>query len=125
MPSENYRQVWRAIREPKQITCVFEGRYREACPIILGYSANGRERALVFQIGGETSPRSKLPGWRSFNLADVQDLRVRAGPWAEGDSHKQTQSHIRFVDIDVNLPGTLTRSEPLAFGSPQLRPPRV
>jgi hypothetical protein len=125
MPSENYRQVWRAVRERKQITCVFEGRYREACPIILGYSANGRERALVFQVGGQTSSRSKLPGWRCFNLADVHDLRVRAGLWAEGDSHKQTQSHVRFVDVDINLPDTLTRPEPLAFGSPQLRPPRI
>jgi hypothetical protein len=66
MPSENYKRIWRAARERKQITCTFESRYREACPIILGYSADGRERVLVFQIGGQTSPQSKLPGWRSF-----------------------------------------------------------
>ncbi len=123
-PSSNYEKIWCAIRERKQITCVFDGRYREACPIILGYSVDGRERVLVFQIGGQTSPRSKLPGWRSFHVAEIRDLRLSSGPWAEGSSHTQTQSHIQFVDVDVNIPETLTRSRPLPFGSPELRPPR-
>ena len=77
-------------------------------------------RLAVKQVRGQSSR-----GWRCFNLADVHDLRVRAGLWAEGGSHKQTQSHVRFVDVDINLPDTLTRPEPLAFGSPQLRPPRT
>jgi hypothetical protein len=124
MPSENYRIIWHAIRERKQMTCVFDGKYREACPIILGYSSNGRERALCFQISGETSRRSKLPGWRSFYLADIHDLRLRAGPWIEGASHRQAQSHIKFVDVDANIPATLIRPEPLPFGSPELQPPR-
>jgi len=124
MPSATYQSLWRAVRERKQMTCVFEGRYREACPVILGYSSDGRERVLVFQIGGQTSPQSKLPGWRSFYLAGIHDLRLRDGPWAEGARHTQTQSHIRFVDVDVNIPATLTRPNPLPYGSPELLPPR-
>jgi hypothetical protein len=124
-PSRTYKDIWRAIRERKQITCTFEGKYREASPIILGYSADGKERVLVFQFGGETSPRSKLPGWRSFFVADVHDLKLRDGAWIEGlTRHRQPQSHIQFVDVDVNIPATLTRPEPLPFGSPALRPPR-
>jgi hypothetical protein len=123
-PSATYKTIWRAIRERKQITCVFEGRHREACPVILGYSSDGRERALVFQIGGQTRRGSKLPGWRSFRLAGVRDLKLRDGPWTEGDSHTRTQPHIRFVDVDVNIPATLTRPQPLPFGSPELLPPR-
>jgi hypothetical protein len=123
-PSAVYKQIWRAVRERKQITCTFDGKYREACPIILGYAADGSERVLVFQFGGETSPRSKLPGWRSFLLAKIQDLKLRDGRWVEGDIHKQTQPHIQFIDVDVNIPETLTRPAPLPFGSPQLQPPR-
>jgi hypothetical protein len=123
-PSKNYVLIWRAIRERKQMTCVFDGRYREACPIVLGYSSDGEERVLAFQIGGETSPGSKLPGWRSFYLADIHDLKLRGGPWIQGLRHTKTQSHIQFVDVDVNLPETLTRQQPLPFGSPELRPPR-
>jgi hypothetical protein len=67
MPSENYKEIWRAIRERKQITCTFEGRYREACPIILGYSADGRERVRVFQIGGQTSRNQNCRGGAALN----------------------------------------------------------
>lgn len=123
-PSAVYKQIWRAVRERKQITCTFEGKYREACPIILDYAADGSERVLAFQFGGETSPRSRLPGWRSFLLTKIYDLKLRDGRWAEGDTHRQTQSHIQFIDVDVNIPETLTRPAPLPFGSPQLRPPR-
>lgn len=124
-PSATYRDLWRAIRERKQISCTFEGKYREACPIILGYGADGKERVLVFQFGGETSPRAKLPGWRSFFVSDIGDLKLRDGAWIEGlTRHRQPQSHIQFVDVDVNIPATLTRSEPLPFGSPALQPPR-
>ncbi len=122
--SAAYKQIWRAVRERKQITCTFDGKYREACPIILGYAADGSERVLVFQFGGETSPRSKLPGWRSFLVVKIRDLKLRDGRWVEGDAHRQTQSHIQFIDVDVNIPQTLTRPAPLRFGSPQLQPPR-
>ena len=73
---------------------------------------------------GQTSPRSKLPGWRSFLLTDVRDLTLRSGPWAEGAGHARPQSHIRFVDVDVNIPATLTRPRPLPFGSAELQPAR-
>jgi hypothetical protein len=107
-----------------QITCEYKARYREVCPIILGYSAEGQERVLVFQVGGQTSAGSKLPGWRSFDLSGLRDLKLRKGPFIEGDRHTRTQSLIRFVDVDVNIPETLVRSAPLPFGSPQLLPPR-
>jgi general stress protein 26 len=123
-PSSNYKKIWRAMRERKQITCVFDGKYREACPIILGYSSDGQERVLVFQFEGETSPTSQLPGWRSLFVSEISSLKLRAGPWSEGRTHMQTQPHIQFVDVDVNIPETLTRPQPLPFGSPHLLPPR-
>ena len=68
-PSSNYEKIWRAVRERKQITCVFEGRYREACPIILGYSADGRERVLVFQIlAGKRARDRNCPDGAAFML---------------------------------------------------------
>jgi hypothetical protein len=123
-PSTTYKKLWCAVRERKQITCTFEGKYREACPIILGYAPDGRERVLVFQFGGETSPRSKLPGWRSFYVVAVENLKLREGRWVEGASHRQAQSHIQFVDVDINVPETLTRPKPLPFGAPELQRPR-
>jgi hypothetical protein len=55
----------------------------------------------------------------------VLGLQLREGPWIEGTSHKQAQSCVRWVDVDVNIPEMLTRPAPLPFGSPQLRAPRT
>jgi hypothetical protein len=51
-------------------------------------------------------------------------MSSRKSGWREGASHKTTQSCIQFVDLDINIPDTLTHPKPLGFGSPLLRPPR-
>jgi hypothetical protein len=91
---------------------------------VLGYSADGREAVSAYQVAGETSAGRTLPAWRCFYLADIRRLETGGTAWREGDSHKQPQACVRFVDVDVNIPDTLTRPEPLPFGSLLLRPPR-
>jgi len=124
-PSAVYRSFWEAIRTRKQIICSYGGRHREVCPTILGYNKDEREAVLVFQFGGESTTRLPPGGeWRCFDLARVTDLRLRSGPWHGDARHSAPQPCIRYVDVDVNIPETLTRERPLAFGSPELRPPR-
>jgi argininosuccinate synthase len=118
-PTENYKTIWQAIRQRKQITFVSDHKYREALPIALGYSADGRERLVVYQFGGETSPRSTLPGWRSFLVEAIDELKIGSGPWF--DVRVQERPHIPLVDVDVALPETLLHLAPLSFGSPDLR----
>ena len=55
---------------------------------------------------------------------NIRDLQSRPGAWQEGTSHTQAQTCVHFVDVDVNVPETLTRKRPLPFGSDQLQPPR-
>jgi hypothetical protein len=125
-PSPIYHLVWQAVRERQHILFDYNGRPRDACPIILGYSETGREAVKVYQVGGETSTsNSKLPAWRDIYLDGILKLRLSPGLWREGDSHKQPQSFVKFVDVDVNIPDTLSRPEPLSFGSPLLRRPRA
>ncbi|MET0925563.1 MAG: pyridoxamine 5'-phosphate oxidase family protein [Xanthobacteraceae bacterium] len=124
-PSAVYRSFWEAIRTRQQIICSYGGGHREACPTILGYNKDEREAVLVFQFGGESTTRLPPGGeWRCFDLARVTDLRLRSGPWHGEARHSAPQPCIRYVDVDVNIPETLTRERPLAFGSPELRPPR-
>jgi hypothetical protein len=125
MPSEVYGRIWQAIRERRPISFSYKGGMREGCPLVLGYDADGEEKVFVYQFDGATSAGSKLPNWRCFFLSQVRGLALRDGPWREGSSHKQAQSCVRFVDVDVNIPETLTRPAPLPFGSPALRPPRA
>ena len=124
-PSTAYRIIWKAIRARKQIVCSYKNRPREVFPHILGYKASGEEAVFMFQVGGESSqPLPPGGDWRCFDLDGIADIQVREGSWRGGSRHRQAQTCIRFVDVDVNVPETLTRPQPLAFGSPALRPPR-
>ena len=123
-PSRNYALVWQAVRERQHILFEYKEQRRDACPIILGYSDDGREAMKVYQVGGGTSSKGRLPAWRDIYLDGVSGLRLSPGPWREGGTHKRVQSFVKFVDVDVNIPDTLTRPDPLAFGSLLLRPPR-
>ena len=80
-PSATYRILWRAIRERRQVTFVQNRKYREAYPVILGYSADGDEALFAYQVGGRTSPGSKLPGWRCFRMDGIRDLTSHKGGW--------------------------------------------
>jgi hypothetical protein len=124
MPSEVYSRIWQAIHDRKQILFSYKGGTRETCPLILGYAADGQEKVFAYQFGGVTSPGSKLPNWRCYFLARVKNLELRDGPWVEGTSHKQAQSCVRWVNVDANIPDSLTRPAPLPFGSPALQAPR-
>jgi hypothetical protein len=102
VPSPTYRLFEQAIVERKQILCVYGGRQRALCPIILGHS-QGREKALTFQFGGESNSHLPPGGeWRCLWLAEVSEVQLRAGAWHAGTSHSQPQGCVEIVDLDVN-----------------------
>ena len=122
-PSAIYRMIWQAMHGRQNIAFEYQGRPREGSPIILGYSDTGRETLKLFQTGGQSS-QGGLPDWRDFYIDQIRMLSMKAGEWREGASHKHPQAFVKFVDVDINIPETLERDEPLPFGSEKLRPPR-
>ena len=124
MASDAYKLIFRALRQREQLTFSYQGLPRDCCPVILGYAADGREVLFAYQFAGATSSKTKLPQWRCFYIAGIRDLRSRSGAWLEGTSHTQAQKCVHFVDVDVNVPESLMRDLPLAFGAKALRPPR-
>jgi hypothetical protein len=102
MPSATYKLFEQAMRAGKQIHCNYGGYARELCPVVLGHS-DGLEKALTFQVGGES--KSGLPPggeWRCLWLNKITNARVEAGPWRVGESHAQPQGCVEEVDLDVN-----------------------
>jgi uncharacterized protein len=97
-----FRLFHRAILKRQQITCRYEGHYREVCPYILGHK-DGRERALVYQFGG-TSSRGLPPegDWRCLSLSGVRDPATRDGQWHGDAKHSTTQKCVDVVFVDVN-----------------------
>jgi hypothetical protein len=110
MPSANYNLFRKAILEEKQVLCTYEDHRRELCPHIIGHTG-GEEKVLAFQFAGETS-KGRLPpggGWKCLFLARVREVRLRSGPWREGESHTQTQACVRDNDLDINVHVRRTR----------------
>jgi hypothetical protein len=102
MPSRTYTLFAQAIRGRKQIVCTYGGYRRELCPILLGHS-QGEEKALTFQLAGQSSSGLPRGGeWRCLFLSRVGDVQLRDGPWHAGDSHRQPQGCVEIVDLDVN-----------------------
>ena len=111
MPSQVYGLFARAIGQRKQIVCVYGGYRRELCPIILGHKKSGEEAALTFQFAGESSGKLPRGGqWRCLLLAGASDVQLRDGRWHSGSMHRQPQSCVDVVDLDVNPSSPYVRS---------------
>jgi hypothetical protein len=68
MPSPNYLLFREAILGEKQVTCRYQGLYRELCPVIIGHM-RGQERLLAYQFGGQS--KSGLPRGGEWKCLDV------------------------------------------------------
>ncbi|UEM08686.1 hypothetical protein J4G43_028430 [Bradyrhizobium barranii subsp. barranii] len=101
MPSRTYKLFRKAILAEQQVTCIYEGRYRELCPHIIGTNKMGEEAVLAWQFGGESS--GPLPQWRCLKLANITNARTRDGHWHEGGSHRTTQTCVSNIDLDINV----------------------
>ncbi len=101
-PSPSYNLIVQAMVELRPMTCLYKGHQRMFCPIILGHS-KGREKALVYQFGGSTTEGPLLNAdWKCFFVADMQDVALQEGTWQSGDSHRERQTCVDTVDLDVN-----------------------
>lgn len=112
-----FKLFHQAILKRQQITCRYNGRYREVCPYILGHR-DGKEAALVYQFGGESNRELPHKGeWRCFSLADVRDATARAGRWHGDSPHSRTQRCVVdvFVDVNTEVPNQPGR-RPSIFG---------
>jgi hypothetical protein len=102
MHSPVYQLFRDAIIGRKQITCDYQGFYRELCPHILGHT-KGEEVALTYQFAGQSSGR--LPpggGWKCLRISDISNAQLRDGPWHTGSSQTRFQSCVQIVDFDIN-----------------------
>jgi predicted nucleic acid-binding protein len=101
--SAAFRLFHHAILKRQQVTCRYNGHYREVCPYVLGHK-DGKEAALVYQFGGESSRDLPRKGeWRCLSLAEVRDAAARSGRWYGDSRHSRTQRCVVDVFVDVNI----------------------
>jgi predicted DNA-binding transcriptional regulator YafY len=113
MASPVYRLFEQAMRLRKQIVCIYRGRTREICPVILGHT-DGHEVALTYQFAGASNSRLPPGGqWRCLSLSEVNEVTLRDGPWLVGTRHARQQSCVQDVDLDVNPDSPYRPKRPL------------
>lgn len=102
MPSRTYELIARAITERQQLLCSYQGHPRVICPAILGHT-KGQEYALVYQFAGRSSKALPPDGeWKCFQVSKMTNVELRGGEWHTGASHRERQSCVEVVDLDVN-----------------------
>jgi hypothetical protein len=101
MSSDIYSLLRQAISDMKQVTCTYQGFYREICPHVIG-TKRGREQVLGFQFGGQSSTGLPAGGnWRCMRVAEIQNAAVRDGPWHTGTTHTRPQTCVNVIDVEV------------------------
>jgi hypothetical protein len=103
LQSRTYKIFERAMRRRRPMLCMYDGHPRALCPIVLGHSRAGEEKALTFQFAGGS--RKGLPRggqWRCLRLAKVSEAELYDGRWIAGSRHTQPQGCVEVVDLDVN-----------------------
>lgn len=98
MPSTRYRDWFDAIRNKRRVCYIYQGKPREGCPHVLGLDRDGAEKVLVYRI----VPGGSQPQWRCLFVAETAIAGPAHGRWLEAGSHKQRNSCIVDVHIDVN-----------------------
>lgn len=102
-----YAIVRQAIHDKHQITAVYDGYYREMCPHAIG-EKNGREQALFYQFGGETSKGPiKDPtaenNWRCLELSKLSNVTAVPGAWYSADNHSTASTCIDDIHAEVDF----------------------
>ena len=98
MPGARYRDWFDAIRNKRRVCYIYEGKPREGCPHVLGLDKDGAEKVLVYRV----VPGGSQPQWRCLFVAKTAIAGPALGRWLEASSHKQRNSCIVGVHIDVN-----------------------
>jgi len=101
MPSRIYELFAEAMAAKKPLICMYHTHPRAICPIILGH-ADGAEKALTWQFEGSGSRGAVRGQWKCLSLAEVSNAEIIDGPWRSGGEHRQSQTCVKEVDLDVN-----------------------
>lgn len=90
-----------ALRERHVLRFTYRGFPREVQPHALGRFRNGRSALLGWQCAGG-SRSEPPPGWRTFLLAQIDDLQVLDATFGPRADYHPEKSGLTTVDEDVN-----------------------
>lgn len=121
MPSTRYRAWFDAIRNRRRVCYIYQGKPHEGCPHVLGLDKDGVEKVLVCRA----IPGGSKPQWRCLSVTETAIAGPANGPWVENSGHRQRNSRIVDVHIDVNRTAEQRFSWPAAKKARPEKKPRA
>ena len=106
-PRSNTYNVIRDAADSRQpIRALYEGKWRELCPYVVGISKDGHEQALFYQIGGHSKrgldPIGSDRNWRCFPICRLTLATIIDVPWGVPNKKpRKSQTCVRQVDVKV------------------------
>lgn len=102
MGSTSYNTILHAMQNRQHILCLYNGYPRELCVHAIGTSG-GKEMILGYQFAGESSrpPQSDAQRWRCLEIARMEGVTVRDGPWRTSTNHSQAQTCVKEVEYEI------------------------
>lgn len=102
MPSSSYNTIRAAMVARQQVICSYNGYHREMCVHAIGTSGE-KEMILGYQFAGDSSkpPTSDEQRWRCMEVAKLEGVTVRDGPWRTSANHSKAQTCVKNVDLEV------------------------
>lgn len=102
----SYALIRYAILKKKIVRAIYQGLYCELCPHLIG-TRNGKQYALFYQFGGQSSSGSIQPGrstenWKCIDIGDLSEVTIEDGPWHTASYNSQLQTCVD--DLDAVLP---------------------
>jgi hypothetical protein len=101
----SYALIRNAILERKIVRAIYQGLYCEMCPHLIGMR-NGKQYALFYQFGGQSSSGPVQPGrstenWKCIDINELSDVTIEEGAWHSASYDSKLQSCIDELDAVV------------------------
>lgn len=101
MSTAVFANILDAMHNKQQVTCVYQGLYREICPHTIGWK-DGQAKVWGFQFAGESSNGLSADGeWRCMFIAGMADVAIKDGAWHTRDDYRRPQSCIDNIELEV------------------------
>ena len=100
----SYSLIKNAILNKQQVHATYHGFRRLMCPHAIG-TKNGKNQALFYQFGGESSQGTIVSpspsNWRCIPIDTLTDIQIVGGQWHTYGNHSTPSKCIDTIDVEV------------------------
>jgi hypothetical protein len=101
----SYALIRCATLDKKIVRAIYQGLYCEMCPHAIGIR-DGRQYALVYQFGGQSSSGLNKPGhskdnWKCIDIDELSEVTIEEGAWHTAPYDAKLQTCIDDLDAVV------------------------